>query len=75
MILHLELPRHVVTELEILVLQRHREARVVAAVEDERRARLPHEAVAGAHPDGVPERLQVEAGALGCGEAVNLIIV
>lgn len=66
---YLIFPSHIVAQLEVLILKRQGESRVVAAVEDERRSCLPYEAVASTNTDGVPEGLEVQVGALGYSRA------
>lgn len=68
---HLVLSCHVVSKLEILVLQSDGEARVVRATEDERPSCLPHEAVPGTHTDGIPERPQVQVRTFSCSNIIE----
>ena len=62
---YLVLLSNLISQLVVLVLQLDWERGVVRSLEYHRAARLPHEAVAGARPDAIPERLQVQVGAFG----------
>ena len=66
---------HIVAQLDVLDLQIESEGVVVVAVEDAGPGGLPQEAVAGGGADGVPERGQVQAVALGFQEKLSHVEV